>query len=61
MYFERLVVCVCFLFWASPECFEGYWYKIWLSFKPKKRGFKRIPILKQEIKCSRVTKLILPN
>ena len=27
MYLERLVVHFCFLFCASPECLEGYWYQ----------------------------------
>ena len=61
MFFERHVVNVCFLFWASLECSEEYSYQIWLSFKPRKRGKKRIQLLKQEIKCSRASKLILPS
>ena len=31
-FFEGLVVYFCFLFCASSDCLEGYWYRIWLSF-----------------------------
>ena len=58
MFFERLVVYFCFLLLASPKCSEGYWYQIWLSFKSRKGGSKQIQLLKQEIKCSKTSKLI---